>query len=153
MPYWAPTALISKGRSRFSQHWVGAIDLTSNDLCLIDSRLETPLATLDPRSVEVRHVLLLVWTGVSTHPGRSQMVRSAPLLTVEAPVARIKRRRHFTRRSLKPEELADPEPGHSAGVRGDACGKLNRMVDCVACELSSGDRDLQAASSIGLGFG
>jgi hypothetical protein len=62
LPYWAPTALISKGRTRFSQHWVGAIDLTSNELSLIDSRLEAPLATLDPRSVEIRKVLL--WFGL-----------------------------------------------------------------------------------------
>jgi hypothetical protein len=62
LPYWAPTALISKGRTRFSQHWVGAIDLTSDKLSLIDSRLEAPLASLDPRSVEIRKVLL--WFGL-----------------------------------------------------------------------------------------
>jgi hypothetical protein len=62
LPYWAPTALILKGRTRFSQHWMGAIDLTNNELSLIDSRREAPLVTLDPRSVEIRKVLL--WFGL-----------------------------------------------------------------------------------------
>lgn len=62
LPYWAPTAWISKGRTTFSQYWFGAIDFTGDELSLIDSRRKTPLATLDPRSVEIKNVP--VWFGL-----------------------------------------------------------------------------------------